>query len=268
MSASSTASQFPSQAPQEPPDMPKHWKVPEDDGSLLSSIKILAFRILCLIAITRPSLGVHCWVSKSDDKEWEKHRKMVCDKLNASNIAAGLILTTSAVYLTTQPPPTEMNLLPYTTLASYIFSILSFVQALASMLAGVAVIAVYESCDREWTLKVGDDSCRLNGSLILHPAGPHLHSLPRMLHSYDYSQSQHFPCCLYLLSHGRTHDRWPNVWCLVHPANRLPRSCMLDMGTVYFPMVCCSGGVLGHSPAIDQGRRCRTFSDANPGTVA
>jgi hypothetical protein len=52
-----------------------------------------------------------------------------------------------------------MNLLPYTTLASYIFSILSFVQALGSMLAGVAVIAVYESCDREWTLKASDDSC-------------------------------------------------------------------------------------------------------------
>ncbi|KAG2339600.1 hypothetical protein BDR05DRAFT_615197 [Suillus weaverae] len=154
MSASSAAPQSSSQAPQGPPDMPKHWKVPEDDGTLLSSIKILAFRILCLVSITRPSLGLHCWVSKNDDEAWEKHRKMVCDKLNASNVAAGLVLTTSAVYLTTQPPPTEMNLLPYTTLASYIFSILSFVQALGSMLAGVAVIAVYESCDREWTLQV------------------------------------------------------------------------------------------------------------------
>jgi hypothetical protein len=64
------------------------------------------------------------------------------------------VLTTSAVYLTTQPPTMELSLLPYTTLASYIFSILSFVQAMGSMLSGVAIIAVYESCDREWTLDV------------------------------------------------------------------------------------------------------------------
>ncbi|KAG0707636.1 hypothetical protein DFH29DRAFT_896660 [Suillus ampliporus] len=156
MSAAPAAPQSPSQIAhgQIPDDMPEHWRVPTYDGTMLSYIKILAFRTLCVVAITRPSLSVHCWVSKRSDGEWEKHRKMVCDKLNASNVVAGLVLATSAVFLTTQPPPTEMNLLPYTKVASYIFSILSFVQAMGSMLAGVAVIAVYESCDREWTLEV------------------------------------------------------------------------------------------------------------------
>ncbi|KAJ8582302.1 hypothetical protein M405DRAFT_867948 [Rhizopogon salebrosus TDB-379] len=157
MSAAPSALQSASQASQKPEDlddMPDHWKVPKSNGTMLSRIQILAFHALCLVSITRPSLSVHCWVSKRSDEEWERHRKMVCDKLNASNVAAGLVLTTSAVYLTTQPPTMELSLLPYTTLASYIFSILSFVQAMGSMLSGVAIIAVYESCDREWTLDV------------------------------------------------------------------------------------------------------------------
>ncbi|KAG1898027.1 uncharacterized protein F5891DRAFT_982210 [Suillus fuscotomentosus] len=100
MSVSPTTPRSSSQTPQGLPDMPKHWKVPEDDGTLLSSIRILAFRVLCLVSIARPSLGVHCWLSKNDEKEWGKHRKMVC-----------------------------------------VFA------------WDLTVIAVYESCDREWTLK-------------------------------------------------------------------------------------------------------------------
>ncbi|KAG1881446.1 hypothetical protein C8R48DRAFT_758028 [Suillus tomentosus] len=100
MSVSPTTPRSSSQTPQGLPDMPKHWKVPEDDGTLLSSIRILAFRVLCLVSITRPSLGVHCWLSKNDEKEWGKHRKMIC-----------------------------------------VFA------------WDLTVIAVYESCDREWTLK-------------------------------------------------------------------------------------------------------------------
>jgi hypothetical protein len=90
MSAAPSALQSASQASQKPEgldDMPDHWKVPKSDGTMLSRIQILAFHALCLVSITRPSLSVHCWVSKRSDEEWERHRKMVCDKLNASNVA-------------------------------------------------------------------------------------------------------------------------------------------------------------------------------------
>ncbi|KAG2367018.1 hypothetical protein BDR07DRAFT_1394623 [Suillus spraguei] len=74
-------------------DLPRHWEVPD---SKKQPIRSILFRILCLISMGRSSLKYH-WKSKTNDDEWVKHRKAFIDRLNNTNIVAGLVLTTSAV---------------------------------------------------------------------------------------------------------------------------------------------------------------------------
>ncbi|KAG1726528.1 uncharacterized protein EDB91DRAFT_58937 [Suillus paluster] len=131
-----------------PPELlPDHWKVPDSrewpKGSIL-------FQALCLISIGRSSLDNH-WKSKIDDGEWEKHRQKVVERLSNTNIA-GLVLTTSAVFLSTTPPLTSF--LPYTIHGCYVFAFGSFAHALGGLACGIAVVNIYEACDREWAKDV------------------------------------------------------------------------------------------------------------------
>ncbi|KAG1743018.1 hypothetical protein EDB19DRAFT_1907170 [Suillus lakei] len=93
--------------------------------------------------MARPSLEHH-WKSKINDDEWEKHRKTFVDRLSNTNIAAGLVLTTSAVFVSTQPPLTSF--LPYTIRACYVLALGSFAHALGGLLSGLAVVNIYEAC--------------------------------------------------------------------------------------------------------------------------
>lgn len=128
--------------------LPDHWAVPDSNKHpILSTL----FRTLCLISIGRSSLKHH-WVSKIDDDQWEKHKKITIDKLNNTNIAAGLVLTSSAVFVSTQPPLTSF--LPYTIRTCYILALGSFAHALGGLLSGLAVVNIYEACDRVWTKDV------------------------------------------------------------------------------------------------------------------
>lgn len=72
--------------------MPEWWKVPKQ-----SVVLAVLFRALCLMSMARPTLKHH-WRSKIDDNEWEKHRKMVIERLNNTNIAVGNIRVIPAVY--------------------------------------------------------------------------------------------------------------------------------------------------------------------------
>ncbi|KAG2085943.1 uncharacterized protein F5147DRAFT_729702 [Suillus discolor] len=133
---------------QSPESLPDFWAVPDfNEHPILSTL----FRILCLISMSRPSLEHH-WKSKINDDEWEKHRKSFIDRLSNTNIAAGLVLTTSAVFLSTQPP--LASFLPYTLRACYILAFGSFAHALGGLLTGLAVVNIYEACDRIWTNEV------------------------------------------------------------------------------------------------------------------
>ncbi|KAG1880860.1 hypothetical protein F4604DRAFT_1922495 [Suillus subluteus] len=72
----------------------------------------LCFKALCLIAISKPS--VEHWDDLIHDRnreEWVEHKKMVTDRLANMNVTAGLVLTTSAVFISTQPP--FQPLMPY-----------------------------------------------------------------------------------------------------------------------------------------------------------
>ncbi|KAG2127938.1 uncharacterized protein EDB93DRAFT_1185676 [Suillus bovinus] len=101
--------------------------------------------------MARPSLKQH-WMSKISDDEWEKHRKISVDRLNNTNIVAGLVLTTSAIFVSTQPPLTSF--LPYTIRGCYVLALGSFAHALGGLLSGLAVVNIYGSCDRIWAKRV------------------------------------------------------------------------------------------------------------------
>jgi len=105
----------------------------------------LCFKALCLIAISKPS--VEHWDDLINDRrkeEWIEHKKMVTDRLGNMNVTAGLVLTTSAVFISTQPP--FQPLMPYASHGSYILQVSAFVAALISLMTGTSVLIIYDTC--------------------------------------------------------------------------------------------------------------------------
>ncbi|KAG2367017.1 hypothetical protein BDR07DRAFT_1394619 [Suillus spraguei] len=133
----------------QPPDLPGHWAVPDFEKQPIPSI---LFRTLCLISMGRSSLKHH-WKSRTSDDEWDKQRKTFLDRLSNTNIAAGLVCSTSwTVFISSQPPLTSF--LPYNIHTCYILALGSFAHALGSLLSGLAVVNIYEACDRIWVRNV------------------------------------------------------------------------------------------------------------------
>jgi len=65
------------------------------------------------------------------------------NRFHYSNLTAGLVLTTTAVLLSSNPPFTL--LMNYDTPASYILAIVAFGSALLSVISGAAVLVIYET---------------------------------------------------------------------------------------------------------------------------
>ncbi|KAF8838679.1 hypothetical protein BDN67DRAFT_906919, partial [Paxillus ammoniavirescens] len=77
----------------------------------------------------------------------------------------GLILTASAVFISTSPP--SPSFMAYTAIGPYLLALISFAHALGSILTGSVVILVYENCDRTWAKDVlTADHFRLYAILI------------------------------------------------------------------------------------------------------
>ncbi|OAX34218.1 hypothetical protein K503DRAFT_463960 [Rhizopogon vinicolor AM-OR11-026] len=120
--------------------LPDCWKPPKNRAL------VVLFTILCLLSVARPTLDDH-WRSKINEEEWEKHKKIVMERLNNTNITAGLVLTSSSIFLSTTPPLT--SILPYTIHSCYILSLGSFAHALCSLLFGLATVNIYGAADRK-----------------------------------------------------------------------------------------------------------------------
>lgn len=98
-----------------------------------------------MIAVSKPS--VEHWddlIRDEKKEEWVEHKKMVIDRLGNMNVTAGLVLTTSAVFISTQPP--FQPLMPYASHGSYILQVASFVAALISLMTGTSVLIIYDTC--------------------------------------------------------------------------------------------------------------------------
>ncbi|KAG0706977.1 hypothetical protein DFH29DRAFT_995560 [Suillus ampliporus] len=132
-------------------EMPEYWQVPVRDGTFVSHMKSVLFQGLCLMSVSRTTLHDH-WKSKVSDEGWEKHRVLIVTRLNNFNIAAGLVLATSSAFLCSNAP--HGSLLQYDSVYSYFLSLAALAQSLCGLLLGVAVVNVYDSCDREWSKDV------------------------------------------------------------------------------------------------------------------
>lgn len=99
-----------------------------------------AFKVLCVVAVSRTSL--EHW-GKTKDKEWKEHITVMVNRFQNSNITAGLVLATTALLLTSNPPVT--SLMAYDTPASYVFAMIAFSAALLSVISGAALVVIYET---------------------------------------------------------------------------------------------------------------------------
>ncbi|KAF9218803.1 hypothetical protein BS17DRAFT_480074 [Gyrodon lividus] len=84
--------------------LPEHRGAPAPQpGNLLSYICVTLWSLLCLASVSKPDLQQH-WESKQTDELWKKQADMVVSRLSNSITAAGLILATTTVFMTTVPP--------------------------------------------------------------------------------------------------------------------------------------------------------------------
>ncbi|KAG1879314.1 hypothetical protein C8R48DRAFT_830015 [Suillus tomentosus] len=100
----------------------------------------LAFKILCVIAVSRESLD-HWEDTKK--KEWKDHVSIMVNRFQNTNITAGLVLATATLFLSSVPP--IEHLMAYNFSISYIFAMVSFGAALLSVISGSAVLVIYET---------------------------------------------------------------------------------------------------------------------------
>ncbi|KAJ8585121.1 hypothetical protein M405DRAFT_825608 [Rhizopogon salebrosus TDB-379] len=125
---------------------PRWWDAP-DSGRF--HIWSWIFRALCFASLMSVE---QLWDSMMDEEKWNAHRKKAVDRLSNVNIAAGLVLTTSAVFISTQPP--LISFVPYTMRTCYVLALGSFAHALGGLLCGLAVANIYDACDRIWAKDV------------------------------------------------------------------------------------------------------------------
>ncbi|KAG2036541.1 hypothetical protein BDR03DRAFT_444575 [Suillus americanus] len=121
------------------PPAPWHDELPNN------KILCLCYKALCMIAVSKSS--VDHWrylVERPIKKEWTAHKEMVMNRFENMNITAGLVLTTSAVFVSTNPP--FEPLMPYASHGSYILQMCSFVAALISLMTGTSVLIIYDTC--------------------------------------------------------------------------------------------------------------------------
>ncbi|KAG0706315.1 hypothetical protein DFH29DRAFT_995959 [Suillus ampliporus] len=113
---------------------PKNYEAP--NNPILKS----AFNILCIIAVSQKSLD-H-W-KDTTNTEWEEHITMMINRFQNSNVTAGLVLATTTLFLSSEPP--VPSLVAYDMPASYIFAMIAFGTALLSVISGTAVLVMYQA---------------------------------------------------------------------------------------------------------------------------
>ncbi|KIM85535.1 hypothetical protein PILCRDRAFT_5228 [Piloderma croceum F 1598] len=134
-----------------------HWKVP--DNPFLG----LCFRLLCWISVGDESLDatwhiVHAVAERPLDKgpleKWEKYKEKRLNLLTVINILAGLLIATTALFLSTVPPtltpplpaPSVNVLLAYNTYGSYAIMTAAFGAALGAFIVASTQLYILTFC--------------------------------------------------------------------------------------------------------------------------
>lgn len=99
-----------------------------------------AFQVLCVIAVSRPSL--EHW-GDTTTTEWKEHVAVMINRFQNTNVTAGLVLATTALFLTANPP--VAGLMAFDSRASYVFAMIAFSAALLGVISGAAVVIIYQT---------------------------------------------------------------------------------------------------------------------------
>ncbi|KAG1887666.1 hypothetical protein F4604DRAFT_1899960 [Suillus subluteus] len=115
----------------------------------------LLMRVLCFFALGHPDLQSH-WKSLQSEQAFEVVRGRLCSILVNSLTAAGVLLATSGIFLTTGTPVPYFD---YTSSAPYCLLYVSLMLAMIAMLTSGLSILRWIHAERQWTqkqLKLGD----------------------------------------------------------------------------------------------------------------
>ncbi|KAG2158132.1 uncharacterized protein EDB93DRAFT_1123092 [Suillus bovinus] len=115
-------------------------EVPDNCRAPNNPILRSAFTMLCIIAVSRENL--HHW-KDTTKKDWKEHVSIMVNRFQNTNVTAGLVLATTAMFLSSVNPIEHM--MAYNSSISYIFAMVSFGAALLSVISGSAVLIIYET---------------------------------------------------------------------------------------------------------------------------
>ncbi|KAG2040294.1 hypothetical protein BDR03DRAFT_949554 [Suillus americanus] len=103
--------------------------------------------VLCLFALGRPDLEAH-WESLQSKEAFKNVRERLCSILTITITAAGLLLATSGVFVTTASPVPYFD---YTLPAPYFLLFISLMMAMIAMLTSGLSIIRWLHADRQYT---------------------------------------------------------------------------------------------------------------------
>ncbi|KAG1746031.1 uncharacterized protein EDB91DRAFT_1120303 [Suillus paluster] len=104
-------------------------------------------RVLCFLALGRPDLEGH-WEALQSEDAFEIVRGRLCTILTNTITAAGLLLATSGVFVTTNSPVLYLD---YTSPAPYFLLFISLMLAMIAMLISGLSMIRWLHTDRQWT---------------------------------------------------------------------------------------------------------------------
>ncbi|KAF9458507.1 hypothetical protein BDZ94DRAFT_1325446 [Collybia nuda] len=129
--------------------LPDHWRPPATEKrGFTARVHLFFFRILCLLSIGHRSLR-HTYPHITCGQQlWDESRALLQNRVENTTVVCGLLLATTAVFLTTLPP--SQPTLDYLVVGPYICILLSFGLALGGLIMGSAIIFVTSTCNVEW----------------------------------------------------------------------------------------------------------------------
>ncbi|KAF9458508.1 hypothetical protein BDZ94DRAFT_100059 [Collybia nuda] len=131
--------------------LPDHWKAPVTvKGNVLAHIHLFLFRALCLLSVGHKLLRQTYIHAHPGAEVWNesKARIRIQHRIENTTVVGALLLTTTAVFLTTVPP--VQHTLDYLAARPYVCILLSFGLSLGSLVVGSAVIFVISTCSIDW----------------------------------------------------------------------------------------------------------------------
>ncbi|KAF9459173.1 hypothetical protein BDZ94DRAFT_1239442 [Collybia nuda] len=134
---------------------PGHWKAPHLSEPL-GRVQQITFNLLCLTSFGHSSLdsvwAAICLEEDGDESLWVEGTRQLYERLNNMLIVAGLLLASSAVFVTTVPPRAAM--VNYTLRGPYICILGSFALLIGGIIVGSASLLVIGKAQPYWSKEV------------------------------------------------------------------------------------------------------------------